>query len=77
MVGGFFRLHRRRQLSDNGFQPLSYGEICDYCDKVKQVHPSLRDWLIRTLEEIDNGVLYDYYQKQTSARESNKATKKR
>lgn len=63
LVSAFFRLHRRRQLGQNGYQPLSYQEMADYAERVAKVHPNQLELFYMTIEETDNGVLYDQYMK--------------
>lgn len=63
LVPAFFRLHRRRQLGPHGHQPLSYQEVAVFAKDVIDVHPSQRELFFLAMEEADNGVLYDHYQK--------------
>lgn len=50
-------------MGQNGYQPLSYPELAAFSRDVICVHPSQMDLFFLTMEETDNGVLYDYYQK--------------
>lgn len=59
----FFRLHRRRELHQNGFQPISFQEMAQFCDNVLRLTGDLRSLFFRVMEETDNGVLYDSYLK--------------
>lgn len=61
LVDGFFRLHKRRQLGEVGIQPLGLNDITEFGDKVIRVREDLRALFIRTMEETDNAVLYDSY----------------
>lgn len=63
----FFRLHRRRQFHDNGYQPLTYQEMADFADHVLALRAPLRPLFFLAMEETDNGVLYDHYQKASAA----------
>lgn len=63
LVPAFFRLHRRRQLGPNGYQPLSYQEVATFAKDVIKVAPSQMELFFAVMEEADNGVLYDHYQK--------------
>lgn len=63
LVDAFFRLHRRRQHAENGFQPLQYQEMAQFEKAVLRLDPDLRRLYFKTMEETDNGVLYDHYTK--------------
>jgi len=69
MVDAFFRLHRRRQFYESGYQPMPYQEISAFADLVLKVPSSLRTLFFRVIEETDNGVLYDSYVKAKQAHE--------
>lgn len=53
-------------MGQNGYQPLSYQEMADYAERVIKVHPNQMDLFYLTIEETDNGVLYDQYMKNKS-----------
>lgn len=56
----FFRLHRRRQFGQHGYQPLGYQEMADFARHVLRLeHPDQLDLYYLTIEETDNAVLYD------------------
>lgn len=61
LVDAFFRLHKRRQLGESGIQPLSFTEIATYGEKVIRVSPDLVSLYVQTMEETDNAVLFDSY----------------
>lgn len=63
LVDAFFRLHRRRQHHQNGFQPLSYQELADFAAQVLKLPPSFHRLFFLTMEETDNAVLFDHYTK--------------
>lgn len=63
LVDAFFRLHRRRQHAEHGYQPLQYQEMAQFADHVLNLEQDLRPLFFRTMEETDNGVLYDHYAK--------------
>ncbi|MBU0563265.1 MAG: hypothetical protein KJ890_07060 [Gammaproteobacteria bacterium] len=63
LVDAFFRLHRRRQHAEHGYQPLQYQEMAQFADHVLSLEQGLRPLFFRTMEETDNGVLYDHYAK--------------
>jgi len=63
LVDAFFRLHRRRQHAEHGYQPLQYQEMSQFADHVLNLEQDLRPLFFRTMEETDNGVLYDHYAK--------------
>jgi hypothetical protein len=70
LPNAFFRLHRRRQHAENGFQPLSLEEISHFADSVLRLDAALKPLFFRAMEEADNAVLYDHY---TRAKESSEA----
>lgn len=57
----FFRLHRRRQHAEHGFQPLPLQEIAHFGQSVLHLERSLQPLFVRCMEETDNAVLYDHY----------------
>jgi hypothetical protein len=63
LPNAFFRLHRRRQHGESGFQPLPIVEITQFADLVLGLEGSLRTLFVRCMEETDNAVLYDHYTK--------------
>lgn len=54
-------MHRRRQLTDNGFQPLTFGEITTFSREVLDLPQRLHRFFVRVMEEADNAVLHDHY----------------
>lgn len=66
MVDAFFRLHKRRQLAEMGFQPLSTTEIAQFADLVLRLKGEVRDLFIRVMEETDNAVMFDNYERVSS-----------
>lgn len=76
LVDAFFRLHRRRQHTENGFQPLQYQEMAHFSDHVLRVDRDLRRLYFRAMEETDNAVLYDHYSKSKERVETAKAASK-
>jgi len=77
LVDSFFRLHRRRQHTENGFQPLQYQEMAHFADHVLQVDQDLRSLYFKTMEETDNGVLFDHYSKSRERAEAANASRPR
>lgn len=73
----FFRLHRRRQIGQHGFQPLSYQEMAGYADHVLNLEQSERSLYFRVMEETDNAVLYDRWQKDSAELEEIKKEPKK
>ncbi|QYW06474.1 hypothetical protein uan_062 [Pseudomonas phage UAntarctica] len=75
----FFALHRRRQMGENGYQPLTYQEMAVYAERVLRLHPGSSRLFYKTMEETDNAVLYDHYvssnAKRQAAEEAAKKTK--
>lgn len=63
LANAFFRLHRRRQFGQHGYQPLSYQEMADYGERVLKLHPSQLSLYYLTMEETDNAILYDHFKK--------------
>ena len=63
LTEAFFRLHRRRQHTENGFQPLTSLEITHFAGKVLRLNNDLKPLFFRCMEETDNAVLYDHYTK--------------
>ncbi|MCY1365137.1 hypothetical protein D9M69_519710 [compost metagenome] len=59
----FFRLHRRRQLTESGYQPLPSREIADFGRRILRLDNTLFPLFVRCMEEADNAVLYDHYAK--------------
>lgn len=80
LVDAFFSLHRRRQIGHHGIQPISYGDMADYAERVLRLPEGLRSLYFTAIEATDNGVLYDHYQKSKAdaqARQQEAATKPR
>lgn len=67
LADAFFRLHRRRQLTESGYQPLPFNEMADFCERVLRLPKDLHSLYYLAIEETDNGVLYDHYQKSKAA----------
>lgn len=62
LLNAFFRLHRRRPYSQIGRPlPLSHGEIADFAERTLRLPVDLRKFFSRAMEEVDDGVLEDYY----------------
>jgi hypothetical protein len=72
LVDAFFRLHRRRQIGQHGIQPIPYGDMADYAERVLRLPDSLRAMYFAAMEATDNGVLYDHYEKQKADTEAMK-----
>lgn len=72
LVDSFFRLHRRRQIGQHGIQPIPYGDMADYAERVLRLPESLRNLYFAAMEATDNGVLYDHYEKQKADTEAMK-----
>ena len=66
----FFRLHRRRQHHETGFQPLPLQEIADFGRYILRLDHALQPLFVRCMEETDNAVLYDHYTKAKEASEA-------
>ncbi|WP_443699590.1 hypothetical protein [Pseudomonas sp.] len=73
LVSAFFRLHRRRQFGQNGYQPLSYQEMADFADRVLRLGDEEREWFFVAMEETDNAVLYDRHMKDKAVAEKMEA----
>lgn len=75
LVDGFFRLHRRRQVGESGYQAISYQEIVSFSRDVLALPRDLHKLFVRVIEETDNVILYDYHAKARSEIEALKAGK--
>ncbi len=72
LIDAFFRLHRRRQIGQHGIQPIPYGDMADYAERVLRLPESMRGLYFAAMEATDNGVLYDHYEKQKADTEAMK-----
>lgn len=63
LANAFFRLHRRRQFGQHGYQPLPYQEMADYGERVLKLHKDQMSLYYLTMEETDNAILYDHFKK--------------
>jgi hypothetical protein len=61
----FLHLHRQRQISAGGVQPLSYGEIEAWTRLMKQ---PLDPWELNTLLRVDNAFLKVQQQKRNKGK---------
>lgn len=75
LVDSFFRLHRRRQLYEGGYQPIKFSDMADFAKSILRLPQDLRPLFYRAIEETDNAVLYDHYTK--SREEAEKAAAQR
>jgi hypothetical protein len=75
LVDSFFRLHRRRQLYEGGYQPIKFGDMADFAKLILRLPQDLLPLFYRAIEEADNAVLYDHYTK--SREEAEKAAAQR
>lgn len=73
LQAAFFRLHRRRQHSESGLQPLSHQDMTHFTREVLNLPESSIGMVVRILEATDNAVLFDFYERQ---REENEKRKK-
>lgn len=69
LVSAFFRLHKRRQTGEAGFQPLMVRDLTEFADSVLRLNHRLKPLFFRAMEETDNVVLYDHYVKASAAAE--------
>lgn len=61
LQSAFFRLHRRRPVSDmGGLRPISYEQIMTFGERVMQLPDELMPFFINAIEEIDDAVLSDH-----------------
>lgn len=72
LVDAFFRLHRRRQHHQNGYQPIAFQDMADFATRVLRLPEDLHSLFFRTIEETDNAVLFDHYRKVNEDLESAK-----
>lgn len=61
LQAAYFRLHRRRHLSEIGLQPLPFDTLVLFAEKVLHLEGELSDSFIRIIEHVDSGVLYDFH----------------
>lgn len=70
----YFRLHRRRQHAEFGFQPLTVHEMTHFAESVLRLSQPLRPLFYRCIEAVDNAVVFDQYQRaQSKAETTNKS----
>lgn len=61
LQAAYFRLHRRRHISEIGLQPLPFTDLTVFAEKVLSLEGDTYDAFIRIIEHVDSGVLYDFY----------------
>lgn len=61
LQAAFLRLHRRRQVTEIGLQPLPFETLTVFAEKIMNLKGDAMDSFIRIIEHIDNGVLHDFY----------------
>ena len=61
LQAAYFRLHRRRQISEIGLQPLPFTDLTVFAEKILHLEGDLSDAFIRIIEHVDSGVLYDFH----------------
>lgn len=61
LQAAFIRLHRRRQISQAGVQPLSHQDLMHFAEKVLRLPDAIVDSFVRIMEHTDNAVLSDFY----------------
>lgn len=66
-------------MGENGYQPLTFQEMAVYAEKVLHLRPAMSRLYFKTMEETDNGVLYDHFVSSNAKREAamEEAKKKR
>lgn len=69
LQAAFLRLHRRRQHSESGLQPITHQELENFARNVIEVPPSTIPIVVRILEATDDAVLFDFYERQRAERE--------
>ena len=57
----FFRLHRRRRITESGLQPLAFQDITHFANEVIELPGDLKGFFIQIMEATDQAVLHDYY----------------
>ena len=65
-------MHRRRGITETGFQALSYQDMASLADQVLRLDEAERSFFFRVIEETDNAVLYDHYAKVKETAEEQK-----
>lgn len=62
LLNAFLRLHSRRPHHQGGQPlPLSHMEIADFAERTMQLPRDLRVFFSRAMEDIDDAVLSDHY----------------
>lgn len=57
-------------MGENGYQPFTYQEMAVYAEKVLKLRPAMASLYYKTMEETDNGVLYDHFVSSNAKREA-------
>mgnify|MGYP003670674561 CR=1 FL=1 len=60
LQSAFFRLHKRRPVSDmGGIKPISYEQMLTFGERILELSDDLMPFFLTTIEEIDDAVLSD------------------
>lgn len=70
----YFRLHRRRQHAEFGFQPITFQEMTYFAESVLHLGKPLQPLFYRCIEAVDNAVIYDQYTTAKSKADQQQAT---
>lgn len=77
LADAFFRLHRRRQHYESGFQPIPFSDMAEFARDILRLPSDLYRLFFTTIEAADNAVLYDHYtQSRKAAEQASKRGKK-
>lgn len=57
----FFRLHRRRRVTESGLEPLAFQDITHFANEVIELPRDLKGFFIQIMEATDQAVLQDHY----------------
>lgn len=69
----YFRLHRRRQHAEFGFQPLTFQDMTHFAKYVLNLGTALQPLFYRCMEAVDNAVVFDQYQRAKGQAEASQA----
>ena len=61
LQAAYFRLHRRRQITEIGLQPLPFPDLVTFARDILRLDGEMFDTFIRIMEHVDSGVLYDFH----------------
>lgn len=63
LKNSYFRLHRRRQISEQGLQPIAFESMTHFADRVLELPGDMVSVFVQIIEATDQAVLEDYFKK--------------